>query len=89
MFNAIHSNSGIKAFAFVELVELCERENQPDIVIERAKSIVKDSADWKLTVEEKRDLFCRIAKSLDRQGVSGGAFEVMHSYLKLFKAGDA
>ena len=40
LYNSVHTNSGIKAFSFEKLVELCLRENCCDIVVERARKIV-------------------------------------------------
>lgn len=89
LFNSVHSNSGIKSFAFVKLVQLCHDENCFDIIAERAKSIVKDAASWNLSKEEKQDLFRQVGRVLDLQGLSSSAFHVMYSYLKLYEASDS
>jgi hypothetical protein len=57
LYNSVHTNSGIKSFSFEQLIELCVREGCTDIVVERARNIVKESEGWNLTVEERRSLF--------------------------------
>ena len=46
----------------------------------RAKEVVNESASWDLNLNEKRDLYLRVAKCLDNQNDSG-AFDVMHAFL--------
>jgi len=54
----------------------------------RAKSIVKDSEEWSLTVEERRQLYRCVATVLDQEGHFSSAFHVMYSCLKLYQATD-
>jgi len=89
LFNSVLSDSGIKAFAFCSLVEVCDAENCFDIITERAKSIVKDSVSWNLSKAERQDLYKRVGQVLDRQGLSSSAFHVMYSYLRLFEETDS
>ena len=44
LYNSVHTNSGIKSFAFEKLIEVCLRENCCDIDVERAHKIVQESA---------------------------------------------
>ena len=57
LYNSVHTNSGIKSFAFEKLINLCSNENCTDIVLERARQITADSAAWNLTVPERRSLY--------------------------------
>lgn len=82
------TTSGIKAVAFDKLLQLCLAEDCMDIMIERARQIVDDSKDWKLTTDERKHLFKSTANALDKLGESSCAFKVMHAYLKLFKEND-
>ena len=81
----MHTNSGIKSFSFEKLVTLCLAENCTDIVVERARQIVKDSGEWSLSKEERRSLFQAVGKMLDQTGEFSHAFKVMHAYLKLYE----
>ena len=65
LYNSVHTNSGIKSFAFEKLIELCLRENCGDIVVERARKIVQESKDWQLTNEERRTLYQKVGRALD------------------------
>ena len=81
----MHTNSGIKSFSFEKLIELCLHENCFDIVVERARKIVAESASWNLTKDERRSLYKTSARALDQVGESSCAFKVMHAYLKLYE----
>ena len=70
LYNSVHSNSGLKSYAFEKLVELCTNENCLEIMIGKAREIVADSKDWNLTVEERRSLYRTVARSLDQQNDS-------------------
>ena len=50
LFNSVHTNTGIKASALLRLVQLCHQQRCFDIIVQRAKSVVNDSASWQLTV---------------------------------------
>ena len=89
LYNSIHTNTGIKSLAFEHLVELCFKESCTDIIIEKARKIVEDSSSWSLTTEERRSLYQKIARVLDKLGESSHAFRVMHAHLKLYEAADA
>lgn len=86
LFNSVVTNTGIKAGAFGKLCQLCHMEGCFDIIVERAKNIVKDAAGWNLTKEERRTLFRTVGIVLDAQGHSSTAFHVMYSYLRLYDA---
>lgn len=85
LYNSVETNSGLKAFAFQKLVELCTRESCLEIMIGKAHDIVNESKEWNLTIDERRDLYMTVANSLDQQNDSTHAFKVMHAYLKLYK----
>jgi len=89
LYNSVHNNTGVKAFAFEELNALCLRENCCDIVVERARKIVEESASWDLTKDERRSLYQKIGRILDKIGESSHAFKVMHASLKLYEEADA
>ena len=65
LYNSVHTNSGIKSFAFEKLIDLCLRENCCDIVVERARKIVIESKDWPLTNDERRTLYQKVGRALD------------------------
>ena len=65
LYNSVHTNSGIKSFAFEKLIELCLRENCCDIVVERARKIVQESKEWQLSQEERRSLYQKVGRVLD------------------------
>lgn len=54
----------------------------------RAKTIVKDAAEWSLTVDERRQLYRCVATVLDQEGHYSSAFHVMYACLKLYEATD-
>ena len=54
LFNSIHTKSGIKSLTFEKLIELALQENCADILIERARKVVEETAGWNLTKEERR-----------------------------------
>lgn len=85
LYNSVNMNSGLKGYAFEKLVKLCAEEKCMEIVIMKARTIVDDSQEWDLTLDERRSLYSTVAKSLDQQNDSSYAFKVMHAYLKLFK----
>ena len=88
LYNSVHTNTGIKSFSFERLIDLCLLENCCDIVVERARKIVIESATWNLTKEERRSLYKSSARALDKMGESSCAFKVMHAYLKLYEGAD-
>ena len=51
--------------------------------MQKARSVEKDSIDWNLSADEKKDLLLSIANSLDAEG-DDGAFSVLHAYLRQF-----
>ena len=89
MYNSVHTNSGIKSYAFEKLIELCLRESCSDIVVDRARKIVKDSASWNLSNAERRQLFKVVGRALDKLGESSHAYGVIYSYLKLYEDNDS
>lgn len=89
LYNSVHTNSGIKSFAFEKLIDLCLRENCCDIVVERARMIVQESAAWTLTNDERKSLYQKVGRVLDNVGESGAAFKVFFAALKLYEESDA
>jgi hypothetical protein len=85
MFNS--TSKGLKALVFKTLVKLCQEEGSLDIIVQKARSVEKDSADWDLSLDEKKDLLLSIARSLDAEG-DDGAFSVLHAYLRQFENKD-
>ena len=57
-------------------------------MVQRAKNIVKDAANWDLTRSERQGLYKWVAHVLDQQGHFSSAFHVMFSGLKLYEASD-
>ena len=89
LYNSVHTNSGIKSFAFEKLIDLCSRENCCEIVVERARKIVQESASWTLSNDERKSLYQTVGRALDKIGESGAAFKVFFSALKLYEESDA
>ena len=81
----MHTQTGIKAFAFEKLLELCQRENCLDIVVDQARNVVKTASTWTLTKEEQRTLFMKVARCLDNAGEFSSAFRLMHAYIRLIE----
>lgn len=89
MYNSVHTNSGIKSYAFEKLIELCQRESCCDIVVDRARKIVQDSANWNLSTGERRQLYKIVGRALDSLGENGCAYAVISAYLRLYEADDS
>lgn len=53
-------------------------------MITQCRSIEKESANWNLTIDERRDLYKTVADTLDRQ-TDKEAFKVTYAYINLFK----
>ena len=70
LYNSVRSTSGLKAYAFEKLVELCTKESCLEIMIGKARTIVEESKEWDLTVDERRSLYRTVARSLDQQNDS-------------------
>ena len=75
----------MKAVTFKRLFELCDRNDQLKIIVENLKNIESIAKEWKLSLEQRRDLYKSCAHALDRNNESAGAFNVMQSYLRLFE----
>ena len=88
LFNSVHTLSGIKSYALEKLIDLTLRENCTDILIERARKVVEETAGWNLTIEERRSLYSKVGRALDQLGESGAAFKVLFANLKLYKESD-
>lgn len=71
MFNA--TEQGLKAYVFKTLVTLCHKEGQLDILVQRARNVELEQAQWQLTVDERKDLFLSVAKCLE-DAKDDGAF---------------
>lgn len=82
-YNSCDGTNGLKATAFLALMQFCERLERLDIMIEKLRSIHSDSATWKMTAEEKRHLLKEVANTLDRSN-DPKAFNVSKHYLKEF-----
>lgn len=67
-------------------MELANRMDRLDIMITKCRSIENDSANWNLTVDQRRALYCAVAKCLDSNNDSA-AFKVTQAYIKLFSKG--
>ncbi len=65
LYSSVHTNSGIKSFAFERLIQLCLEANTTDIIVSRARSIVTESASWNLTQAERRSLYRTVGYALD------------------------
>ena len=88
LFNSVHTLSGIKSYALEKLIDLTLRESCTDILIERARKVVEETAGWNLTIEERRSLYSKVGRALDQLGESGPAFKVLFANLKLYKESD-
>ena len=88
LYNSVHTNTGIKSFAFSKLVNLTAQNDSFDIIAEKAKTIVKDSASWNLTRDERRELYQAVGRTLDTKNLSSAAFRVIHANLRLYEEED-
>ncbi len=79
MYNS--TQKGLKAFVFKTLVSLCQREGQLDIIVQKARNVEHEQAQWELTADERKDLFLSVAQSLE-SAKDDGAFQVLHAYLR-------
>lgn len=68
-FNAMQN--GLKAHVFKTLVSLCQKEGQLEILVHRARNVEQESATWKLTDDERKDLYLSVAQSLDASNDDG------------------
>lgn len=75
----------MKALTFKRLFELCDKNNQLKIIVENLKKIEEISKDWKLTLDERRDLLKSCALALDRNNETHSAFKILKSFLRLFE----
>jgi len=67
-------------------MDLCNRIDRLDIMISKCRSIENDSANWNLTVEQRRALYGAVAKTLDSNNDSA-AFKVTQAFIKLYSKG--
>jgi hypothetical protein len=79
MYNS--TQKGLKALVFKTLVSLCQREGQLDIIVQKARNVEHEQAQWELTADERKDLFLSVAQSLE-SAKDDGAFQVLHAYLR-------
>lgn len=75
----------MKALTFKRLFQLCDANNQLKIIVENLKKIEELSKDWKLSLEERRDLLKSCAAALDRNNETHSAFKLLKSFLRLFQ----
>jgi len=83
MYNACAR--GLKAIAFEKLVSLCANQDCFEILSTRARDVVRESAKWELSDYERKELYQKVARSLDQQK-DIGAFKVLHSFLYLHES---
>lgn len=75
----------MKAVAFQKLFETCDKNGQLKIIVENLKNIEQVSQEWKLSLDEKRQLLKSCAVALDKNNETEGAFRVMTQFLRLFE----
>jgi len=85
IFSIFDERSSLKGVVFQRLFELCDKNDQLKIIVENLKKIEEISAEWVMSVEERRELYRSCAASLDRNNQQVAAFKVMMAYLKLFQ----
>lgn len=68
-------------------MELCNRIDRLDIMITKCRSIEEDSANWNLTIDQRRSLYAAVGKLLDSKN-DKAAFKVSQAYIKLFTKKD-
>ena len=71
-----------------KLIELCIQESCSDIIIDRARKVVQETANWNLTKDERRSLYQKVGRALDQLGESSYAFKVLFTNLKLYDESD-
>lgn len=79
----MNGSNGLKADTFVALMELCNRIDRLDIMIQKCRSIERDSANWTLTPEQRRALYAAVGRVLDSNN-DEATFHVNKAYIKLF-----
>lgn len=79
------TKGALKASVFIKLLQLTASEGCFDILEQRARAVVKDSTDWIISTEERRELYLTVAQVLISQN-DHGAFHVLYAYLRLFES---
>lgn len=59
MYNA--TQDGMRALVFMAFVKILQKENQLEIMVQRARNIEQEQASWNLTSEERKELFLTVA----------------------------
>lgn len=84
VYGIFSNTNGFKALVFAQLCQLCQRQNNLSIIVERARNVEQEAQEWTLTLAEKQELLLTIANVLD-EDEDPSAYEVMHAYLKTFE----
>eukprot|EP00347_Sterkiella_histriomuscorum_P023152 403335751 len=85
IYSIFSETSAMKSISFQRLFELCDRNNQLKIIVDNLKNIESISKEWKLSLEQRRQLLRSCAHALDKNEESDGAFNVLQAYLKTFE----
>ena len=78
----------MKSTVFIAMVEfLCKHNQLEAVMIKQVQSIHSLSEDWKLTKDQRYELYISCAKALEHAGDCTGAFQVYMEALKLVDTG--
>ncbi len=75
----------MRGIVFQRLFQMCDKNGQLKIIIDNLKQVITISKDWKMSVDERRELYRACAIALDRNQEYVAAFHVLAQFLKMFQ----
>ena len=87
LFLVLSESTVMKSIVFQNLVKFLVQHGQlQSVMIAQVRDIIKLSAEWNLTKDERLALYFECAKALDGEGDAGGAFNLYFHSLSLVDA---
>ena len=87
LFLVLSDSTVMKSIVFQTLTKFLVKHGQlQSVMIAQVRDIIKLSADWNLTKDERLELYIECAKALDAEGDAGGAFDLYFHSLSLVDA---